>query len=130
VWTACVGDLARKSANDVASTRSEKVASGLSITAGTQTLYAVPAGWVFILKNFRWRMTTAVTPGDVVEVYLDSNGVLVRLAVHTFQTENYFSVDSWVVLMPGDTIVADIGCRPSHYWISGALLPDTPTRGT
>lgn len=101
--------------------RNYRVAGGITAAAGATNAYAVPSGYVLILKYFA--VTNSTNAQIVGYLRIAAAGITeIRLRSYTLQPQQTIEWMGQVVLNAGDGLYINGDGPGLYYWASGALL--------
>ena len=103
--------------------RNSCVARGVLATTGNTYVYTVPTGKNLILKDVRLENWSGGTNTMTIYVIDQVSTAAILLLAATSPATDVTDWSGWIVLNPGDNIRIGNSGEPTHYWLSGALLP-------
>lgn len=101
--------------------RNYRVAAGLTSIAGATTAYAVPAGYVLIVKYVAVTGASATTINGHARIAA-AGLAEIRLRTYTVALNQTVEWSGQVVLNAGDLVLINGDAAGLYYWVSGALL--------
>lgn len=107
-------------ATDQVAVRSARLAAG-NAPAGTTTLFTVPAGKTFIVKDIRAANTSGANTNFIITATSGTNFCWLLQGVAAVN-QTYSVTPTFLVLEPGDQLLLFTSAQPMQFWISGAEL--------
>ena len=104
-------------------TRSLQLAAGRTTDASNKVVYTVPSGDTVIFKS-AFLFSRAAAPQTVsVHVFGVAGGLDLPVVWYSLSPNSATSIETWVVLRPGDQLVVNGGGAGVDWILSGAQLP-------
>jgi hypothetical protein len=107
-------------------TRTSKLGTALPGAGASVTVFTVPAGQTYIVKEVL--AYNRDTVADNVQAYaLQPSPNTVALTINNASLGSHLSDrwDGFLVLLPGDQFVVTSASGHSNFWVSGSKLPGT-----